>query len=85
MEVVYGRCCGLDIHKDTVAACILTSETGRVRKEKRIFGTMTKDLLELADWLAGHAITHVAMESTGVYFALSSALIGRVQVPPALR
>lgn len=68
MEVVYGRCCGLDVHKDTVAACIVIRETGGVRREKRIFGTLTKELLDLADWLASHAITHVAMESTGVYW-----------------
>ena len=48
MRVVYERCCGLDVHKRTVVACILTP-TGR---ETRTFGTMTSDLLHLADWLA---------------------------------
>jgi transposase len=84
MQVVYERCCGLDVHKDTVAACIAITEGGRVRREKRVFGTTTKALLELSDWLAAHSVTHVGMESTGVYFALSSALFGRVQVPLAL-
>ena len=51
----------------------------------RVFGTFTEDLQQLADWLVACGITTVAMESTGVYFALSSALIGRVEVPPALR
>ncbi len=84
MEVLYRSCCGLDVHKETVAACVLIREGTRTGKEKRVFGTMTRQLLELSDWLREHQVTHVAMESTGVYFALSSALIGRVQVPPAL-
>ena len=84
MQVVYERCCGLDVHKDTVAACIAITEGGRVHRDKRVFGTTTKELLELSDWLGEHAVTHVGMESTGVYFALSSALFRRVQVPLAL-
>ena len=83
-DVLYRCCCGMDVHKDTVAACVLMWEAGAARKEKRIFGTTTQQLLELSDWLHSQEVTHVAMESTGVYFALSSALIGRVQVPPAL-
>jgi hypothetical protein len=47
--------------------------------------TFTEDLRQMADWLVSCGVTTAAMESTGVYFALSSALIGRVQVPPALR
>ena len=84
MEVLYS-CCGLDVHKKSVTACVLWSEaSGRRRKEKRRFGTFTSDLLRLSDWLRECGVTHVAMESTGVYFALSSALFGRVQVPLAL-
>ena len=64
MEVLYERCCGLDVHKKTVVACVMTPE-GR---ETRTFGTMTKDLLTLSDWLAVHEVTHVAMESSGVYW-----------------
>ncbi|MBI2324459.1 MAG: IS110 family transposase [Chloroflexi bacterium] len=64
MRVLYERCCGLDVHKKSVTACVLTPE-GR---ETRTFGTMTADLLELADWLLGKAVTHVAMESTGVFW-----------------
>ena len=51
----------------------------------RTLGTFTRDLVAIADWLTRVGVRSVAMESTGVYFALSSALIGRVQVPPALR
>ena len=68
MEVLYPRCCGLDIHKKSVTACLLVSEpTGAVRKEIRTFGTMTEDLLTLLDWLVTAGCTHVAMEATGVY------------------
>lgn len=69
MEVVYERCCGRDVHKKTVVACLLiTPPTGRVQKQFRPFSTMTADLLTLADWLKAHQVTHVAMESTGVYW-----------------
>lgn len=68
MEVLYDHCCGLDVHKETVAACIAITERGHVGREKRVFGTTTKELLELSDWLNEHEITHVAMESTGVYW-----------------
>jgi transposase len=69
MEVVYGRCCGLDIHKQLVVACLITpGEDGTPQKEIRSFSTMTDDLLALGDWLAGAECTHVAMESTGVYW-----------------
>jgi transposase len=67
MEVIYPRCCGLDVHKKTVAACRITSTAGAEPvKELRTFGTMTADLLALADWLQEAGCTHVAMESTGV-------------------
>jgi transposase len=69
MHVVYERCCGLDVHKTSVVACLLIAEgEGRSRKEVRTFGTMTADLLALADWLAAVGCTHIAMESTGVYW-----------------
>lgn len=64
MEVLHQRCSGIDVHKKSVVACVLTPE-GR---ETRTFGTMTADLLALADWLAERRVTHVAMESTGVYW-----------------
>src|SRR5215211_6307334 len=69
MEVIYPRCCGLDVHKREVVACLVSSEPdGTARKEVRAFGTMTPDILALVDWLATHEVTHVAMESTGVYW-----------------
>lgn len=69
MEIVYERCCGLDLHKRTVVACqIVPGPDGKPQKAIRTFGTMTGDLLELADWLAAAGVTHVAMESTGVYW-----------------
>ena len=69
MQVVYARCCGLDVHKKTVVACVLLTDLeGEVRKHVRTFGTMTADLLALSDWLGGLGVTHVAMESTGVYW-----------------
>lgn len=69
MQVVHARCCGLDIHKKTVVACVLlTSPNGHVHREVRTFGTMTIDLLALSDWLAACEVTQIAMESTGVYW-----------------
>lgn len=69
METIYERCCGLDIHKKTVGACLIVpGPQGRSAKEIRTFGTMTEDLLQLSDWLTANRVTHVAMESTGVYW-----------------
>jgi transposase len=69
MEVVYPCCCGLDVHKKSITACVLWAEAqGKSRKEKRSFGTFTQDLLRLADWLQECGVTHVALESTGVYW-----------------
>lgn len=64
MQVVHERCCGLDVHKKSVTACCITPEG----KEIRTFGSMTKDLLEMADWIASKGCTHVAMESAGVFW-----------------
>ena len=64
MEVLYPACCGLDVHQKTVVACAITPEG----KETRTFKTMTGDLLQLADWILAKEVTHVAMESTGVYW-----------------
>jgi transposase len=69
MDVIYPRCCGLDVHKRTVVACLLTTDpTGERQKDVRTFGTMTDDLLALADWLTQASCTHVAMEATGAYW-----------------
>src|SRR5215210_3582487 len=69
MEVVNARCCGIDVHKRSVTACCLTpGPGGRPTAEVRTFETMTDGLLALGDWLERERITHVAMESTGVYW-----------------
>lgn len=69
MDVLVERCCGLDIHKRTIAACVLTpGKRGRPQKEVRSFGTTVAQLLALGDWMAERGVTHVAMESTGVYW-----------------
>ncbi|MBV8121041.1 MAG: IS110 family transposase [Alphaproteobacteria bacterium] len=68
MEVLYPHCAGLDVHKDTVVACVRHMANGLVRREVRTFKTTTKDLLALSDWLAGEGCTQVAMEATGIYW-----------------
>ena len=67
MDVLYSRCCGIDVHKQTAVACVVVQEvSGRPTKEIRTFGKMTDELLALADWLEASGVTHVALESTGV-------------------
>ena len=69
MTPLYRCCAGLDVHKETVVACVRkAADGGKVRQEVRTFRTETCALLDLADWLAGEGVTHVAMESTGVYW-----------------
>jgi transposase len=66
MQVMHEVCCGLDVHKKSVTACVLWA-SGK-HKHSREFGTFTRDLLELGDWLRSCSVTHVALESTGVYW-----------------
>jgi transposase len=69
MEVLYSCCCGLDVHKKTVVACLLrVGADGQGSREVRTLTTMTDDLLALAEWLKAAGCTHVAMESTGIYW-----------------
>ena len=69
MEILYAICCGLDVHKDTITACLRRLVApGQVSKELRTVGTTTAELLTLLDWLVAAGCTHVAMESTGVYW-----------------
>jgi transposase len=69
MEVLYARCAGLDVHKKTGVACrVFTPESGRKQQEVRTFGTTTRELLALLDWLHESGCTHVALESTGEYW-----------------
>ncbi|MBT3328311.1 MAG: IS110 family transposase [Gemmatimonadales bacterium] len=68
MEIVHQRCAGLDVHKETVVACVRVVERRRVRAEVRTFSTMTSSLYELAEWLLAERVTLVGMEATGVYW-----------------
>jgi len=69
VDVVHGRCCGVDVHQASVVACLLVPGAGGApAKEVRTFGTMTGDLLALVDWLVGADCTAVAMESTGSFW-----------------
>lgn len=81
-DVIYRRCCGLDVHKDTIAACVRwTEETGESHKENRVFGTTTQELEKLAGWMEQHQVRQVAMESTGVYWRpVWNVLEGRFEI-----
>lgn len=69
MERQLERCCGLDVHKESIAACVrLGGRTGTPEQYMQTFGTTVAELLVLHDWLAAHGVTHVAMESTGVFW-----------------
>jgi transposase len=69
MEPLYSSCCGLDVHSKTVQACVRRLvKSKQISQETRTFGTMTRDILAMADWLVTESVTHVAMESTGVYW-----------------
>lgn len=68
MELLHARCAGLDVHATNVVACVRIATSGAVAYEYRTVSTTTRGLLELADWLAAHACTHVVLESTGVYW-----------------
>jgi transposase len=68
MEVIYRRCAGLDVHKETVVACVRIANHGAPTQEVRTFTTTTSGLLGLVDWLDRCGVEHVAMEATGVYW-----------------
>ena len=68
MEVLYPRCCGIDVHKASLVACVRVQEGRRKETAVQSFGTTTAEILRLSAWLSEHACTHVAMESTGVYW-----------------
>jgi transposase len=82
MDLIHARCAGLDVHKKTVVACVrLIGPDGRVDRQVRTYRTMTTDLIALADWLDACGVTHVAMESTGVYWKpVFHLLEGRFEV-----
>jgi len=84
MDVLYERCCGLDVHKKTVVACVIVpGSKGKPRKTIRTFGTMTDDLLALGDWLATEQVSHVAMETAprGAWLQRSNGRKGGDQAP----
>src|ERR1700687_3360014 len=69
MQTLVKRGCGLDVHQATVVACLLIIRNdGTVQKQMQTFGTTTRELLNLREWLLSHGCTHAAMESTGVYW-----------------
>jgi transposase len=68
MDLLHPLCAGLDVHKDTVVACLRRMRGGRVEREVRTFGTTTRELLALSEWLDSEGCRHVAMEATGVYW-----------------
>ena len=82
METLHRCCCGLDVHKDSVVACVRrVRDDGRVDEQVRTFATTTRGILELGDWLAGAGVTVAAMESTGVYWKpLWNLLEGRLEL-----
>jgi len=68
MELLHPHCAGLDLHKDTVVACIRHMVDGKATTEVKTFKTTTQQLMELSDWLSAQGVTHIAMEATGVYW-----------------
>jgi transposase len=82
VDILHRKCAGLDVHKKTVVVCIRDVDSdGVVHKQVRTFGTMTADLLGLADWLEAEGVRHAAMESTGVYWKpIRHVLEGRFEL-----
>lgn len=81
MEAIYECVCGLDVHSGSIQACVRRLDRGKVVQETRSFATMTRDILSLADWLSSEGVSHVAMESTGVYWKpIYNLLEGRFEI-----
>src|ERR1700687_1426999 len=82
MQTLVERGCGLDVHQATVVACLLiVLQNGKVQKQVRTFGTTTRELLTLREWLLLEGCTHVALESTGVYWKPVYAILeGALQI-----
>src|SRR5262245_66538104 len=68
METIHARCAGLDVHKQTVVACVRLTTAGRSQREVRTFSTTAAGLLALREWLVAAGSTHAVLESTGVYW-----------------
>jgi len=82
LEVMFTHCAGLDVHKKSVTVCVLVpGKNGKVRRVFKTFGTTTKALREMKAWLLDLGVTHVAMESTGVYWKpVYNILHGEIEV-----
>lgn len=82
LAVLHTSCCGIDVHQKSISACVLVADrAGKLTSEMRQFGTTTRELLALTDWLVQCGVTHVAMESTGVYWKpIFNLLEGHVEV-----
>src|SRR3954447_26722542 len=84
MDALVERCAGLNVHQASVVCCILIGVPGRKpQKLLRRFGTTTRELEALRAWLAEHGVTHVGMESTGVYWKPVYAVLVRPELPAA--
>ena len=68
MEVLYPHCAGLDVHKDSVVACVRHMAEGKISNQVKTFKTTTQELLSLSEWLSREGVTHIGMEATGVYW-----------------
>jgi transposase len=68
MEEILDKCCGLDVHRDTITACVMIGNGSQKQKLIKTFPTFTGDIKELAKWLKSLNIQHVAVESTGIYW-----------------
>ena len=68
MEVLHPHCAGLEIHKDSVVACVRQMAESKVTAEVWAFKTSTQELMDLSDWLSAEGVTHIGMEATGVYW-----------------
>ncbi len=81
MQVLYEKCCGLDVHKKSIAACVITPEG----KEVKTFGITTDVIFSLMEWIKSKGCTHVAMESTGVYWKPIYNLLEGICLQPHYR
>ena len=68
MEILHPHCAGLEVHKDTVVACVRHMVEGKVERDVRSFKTTTVDLMTLSEWLSAEGCTHIVMEATGIYW-----------------
>ena len=75
MNKVYRRCCGIDVHKETVVVCVLPPDGDDGKAIQKVYKTFRRDLVRLRTWLKQLKVTHIAMESTGVYWIPGTPLL----------